>query len=221
MDTEISIFLKNKSWKAYCISLPRCIERRNKFTTWASEHGLTFTFWDAFDKYNLSETNANKINIGKTYSPGATACRRSHEELWKHILEKDHEEYFFIFEDDAGFRSKSYSDLKEFLENCQKIQKQWSILQFGFGTMTGSELHLLSRRNPPNIYQVDFCDQMHANLYTKNAIQELFILSKDEKYKTRPSDGLLLSYLQKKKGIILAPKESIIQQIDTISYIST
>jgi hypothetical protein len=85
--------------------------------------------------------------------------------------------------------------------------------------MTGADLHLISNRIPKGIYQTDFCDQTHAILYTRQAIQDLLSLSQDPKYKTRPSDGLLLAYIQKKKGIVLAPEHSVIEQTDTISYI--
>ncbi len=219
MDNLLNIFLKGKSWKAYCISLPRCVERREKFTSFAKEIGLTFTFWDAFDKNNLKKEDCN-ILIGTKISKGATACRRSHEQLWTHILQNDKNEFFFIFEDDAGFRKKTMKDIQIFLDGVSKVKKQWSAIQFGFGTMTGSELHLLSKQVPRNIFQADFIDQTHAILYTRKSIQEILVLSKDSKFNTRPSDGLLLSLIQKKNGIILSPETSIIEQVDTISYIS-
>jgi GR25 family glycosyltransferase involved in LPS biosynthesis len=222
MDSLLTQTLKTP-WKAYCISLPRCIERRNTFSKWAEEIGLSFTFWDAFDKKNLLPDlfESKKVLVADQYSKGATACRISHELLWDHILKNDSQcKYFFILEDDAGFRSKTVNDLKQFVQNILSLRKPWSILQLGFGTMTGSDLHLLSSRNPPNIFQVDFCDQTHAILYTRDAIQGMRTLSKMDKYKTRPSDGLLLAFAQRKMGIVFAPRSSIIEQVDTISYIS-
>ena len=217
MDDYLSNFCK-APWKAYCISLPRCLERRERFTQWAQENALRFTFWDAIDKQTLSHPtvlSANQLSLG------ATACRLSHEALWQHCLLQDKTvQYFFILEDDAGFKQKSLEDLKRFLEGITKITKPWSILQFGFGTMTGSEVHLMSKRVPPGIFQVDFCDQTHAILYTRQAIQDMLDLSQNPAYQTRPSDGLLLTYVQKKKGNVYAPATSIIEQTDTISYIS-
>ncbi len=217
MNILLDSFCKNP-WKAYCISLPRCTERRERFTKWASENQLSFTFYDAVDKQTLSHAT---VLSGNQMSLGATACRLSHEALWKHCLEDKTTQYFFILEDDAGFRQKTVDDLKRFLEGVSKISKPWSILQFGFGTMTGSDLHLLSRRVPSGIFQVDFCDQTHAVLYTRQAIQDMLDLSENPAYRTRPSDGLLLTYVQKKKGYVVAPQTSILEQTDTISYISS
>lgn len=221
MDELFNQTLK-QPWKAYCISLPRCIERRQTFTKWAKDNGLTFTFWDAFDKQDLTTTQfeLKKVLVANQYSKGATACRISHESLWNHIVQKEsHLNTIVIFEDDAGFRWKTLDELKVFLEGCQKLPP-WSILQLGFGTMTGSELRLISSRNPPDIFQTDFCDQTHAMIYTKKALQDMVDLSKQDKYKTRPSDGLLLSFIQKRLGIVYAPRTSIVEQVDTISYIS-
>jgi GR25 family glycosyltransferase involved in LPS biosynthesis len=221
MDQLLTSFLK-KPWKAYCISLPRCTERRERFQAWAQENKLSVTFWDAYDKREMSEDvfEEKKVFVADHSNRGATACRISHEELWKECLQQK-EEYFFILEDDAGFLTKSLEDVKGFVEGVFKSRKSWSILQLGFGTMTGSHLHLLSSRIPKGIYHVDFCDQTHAILYTRQAIQEMYALSQDPKYKTRPSDGLLLAYVQKKKGIVLAPETSVIEQTDSTSYIGT
>jgi hypothetical protein len=216
MDTVLSSFCKGP-WKAYCISLPRCTERRQRFAQWAGDNQLTFSFWDAVDKQTLSYPT---VISGNQLSLGATACRQSHEALWKHCLQEKDIRFFFLLEDDAGFHSKGLEDLKGFLEGVTKTGKAWSALQFGFGTMTGSDLHLMSKRIPPGIFQVDFCDQTHAILYTRQAIQQMLELSQNPLYATRPSDGLLLTFVQKKKGIVLAPASLIIEQTDTISYIS-
>lgn len=212
------------SWKAYCISLPRCTERRERFTQWASQIGLTFTFWDAFDKENLSEEELHRrgVYVGKTLSPGATACRISHETLWKHILDLDQDKhFFFILEDDAGFLRKDFRHLEEFILKIHTARVQWSILHFGFGTMTGYEMNILNSRIPPGIYKPEFCDQTHAMLYNVSAIRGIYELSQDPKYNDRASDGLFLTYIHKKKGIVLVPKESLIEQTDPISYIRT
>jgi hypothetical protein len=216
MDALLTSFCK-APWKAYCISLPRCTERRERFTQWAEENGLRFSFWDAVDKRDLSYAT---VLSGNQMSMGATACRQSHEALWEHCLQDNETKYFFLLEDDAGFCSKSLEDLKGFLEGVAKTGKTWSALQFGFGTMTGADLHLMSRRIPPGIFQVDFCDQTHAILYSRKAIEHMLELSRNPQFQTRPSDGLLLTFVQKKKGLVLAPASSIIEQTDTISYIS-
>lgn len=223
MDSLFNTFLQGP-WKAYCISLPRCTERRERFQHFASENGLTFTFWDAYDKQTLSDEiyEEKKVLVGNQFSKGATACRISHVSLWYHIILNDAKyKTIVIFEDDAGFLSKSIEDLKEFLKGVSKIQKPWSALQLGFGTMTGSDLHLLSSRNPEDIFKVDFCDQTHAIIYTREAIQSMITLSSTKKYKTCPSDGLFLAFVQRKMGTVYAPRTSILEQTDTISYISS
>ena len=210
------------SWKAYCISLPQCTERRERFSIWATQIGLSFTFWDAFDKENLSQEELHRrgVYVGKSLSPGATACRISHETLWKHILQNDQEKhFFFILEDDAGFVRKTFRQLEEFLLKIHIARVPWSLVHFGFGTMTGYEMNILNSRIPPGIYKPDFCDQTHAMLYNVSAIRDIYELSQDSKYKARASDGLFLTYIHKKKGTVLVPKESLIEQTDPVSYI--
>ena len=222
MDILFSHYVKSP-WKAYCISLPRCQQRRDTFAKWAAENTLPFTFWDACDKQTLSQEvyETKKVLVADHYSKGATACRISHESLWNHILLNDQMyKTIVIFEDDAGFRSKSLRDLAEFLQGVSRLSKPWSILQLGFGTMTGSDVHLLSARNPHDIFQVDFCDQTHAMIYTKDAIQHMVTLSTMKKYETRPSDGLLLAFIQRKMGIVYAPRTSIVEQVDSVSFLS-
>ncbi len=222
MDALLNATLKSP-WKAYCISLPRCKERRKNFTEWAKEHSLSFTFWDAFDKQEMTDQvfQEKGVLVANAYSKGATACRISHESLWNHIVRNEPSlQTIVLFEDDAGFRSKNLTHLKDFLEGVRKLPP-WSILQLGFGTMTGSDLRLLSPRNPPDIFQTDFCDQTHAMIYTRKALQAMLELSKQDKYKTRPSDGLLLAFIQKRLGIVYAPRTSILEQVDTVSYISS
>ena len=206
-----------KSWKAYCINLPRCKERRDTFSRWAADIGLSFTFWDAVDKNDLADSEC-KVKVGTAVSKGATACRRSHEALWRHILYKETAvEYLFIFEDDAGFTDKSITDLKRFFTDVRRVE--WSILQLGFGTMEGVDLSLLSRRNPPGIHRVLFSDEMHALFLKRKALLQLETLSRDTKYETNTSDALLLFFLHKRHGTILAPTKSIITQVDSVSYI--
>lgn len=224
MDTILNHFCQGKPWKAYCISLPRCQERRQRFTEWATVNGLTFTFWDAFDKRNLTEEDCVKqrVNVAGELSKGAIACRISHKCLWNHILENEkHILYFFILEDDAGFKAKTLKDIETFLKNVSLSKESWAAIQFGFGTMTGTQLSLLKPGVSKNIFRPDFTDQMHAILYKRSLIQELKLLSENPRFRTRPSDGLILAYVQQRKGNILCPAESIIEQTDSVSYISS
>jgi GR25 family glycosyltransferase involved in LPS biosynthesis len=217
MNSLLTAVLHGKSWKAYCISLPRCTDRRQRFQAWADSIDLSFTFWDATDKQSLPSGTqgclvANKVSLG------ATACRKSYELLFSHILSHP-VDYVFILEDDAGFKSKTWNHLIEFLRGIQLSKPNWDILQFGFGTMTGVELHLLYRKIPPGIFQANFTDQTHANLYTRDAIIQIQSFLQEPTYTSSPIDGIILKYIQKKKAKVLAPSVSILEQTDTISYI--
>lgn len=223
MDAVLNTFCQGKPWKAYCISLQSCIERRQKFTTWAESIGLTFTFFDAIDKKDLTVTTLKErgieISWGKV-SPGATACRMSHEALWNYVLTREPQlEYVFILEDDAGFVRANQTILEAYIQAIQASKPDWSILQFGFGSMTGFELHLFQRRVPAGIYRADSTDQTHCLFYKRKAIEDIYALSQEEKYQKRTADGLLLAFIQRKKGHIVVPKTSIIEQTDTQSYI--
>lgn len=224
MDAILNHLCEGKPWKAYCISLPRCEERRQRFTVWASQHGLTFTFWDAFDKRNLTEEESSKrpINVAGKPSSGALACRISYEKLWDYILQNDTGiPNIFILEDDAGFLTKSLEDFGSFSKNIVSLKEKWLAIQFGFGTMTGTQMSLLRPGVSKNIFRVDFSDQTHAILYKRSSIRELKRLSELPRYRTRPADGLLLALIQERKGPIFCPAESIIEQTDSISYIAS
>lgn len=224
MDKILNTLCEGKPWKAYCISLPRCTERRERFGRWASEHQLTFTFWDAFDKKDLTEEAYLKrpINVAGAPSKGALACRISYEQLWAHILEKDEGiPNIFILEDDAGFLKKNLEDLERFCNSLVSMKEKWMAIQFGFGTMTGTQMSLLRPGTSRNIFRVDFTDQTHAIIYKRSSIRELKALSENPRYRTRPADGLVLALIQQRKGAVYAPAESIIEQTDSVSYISS
>jgi GR25 family glycosyltransferase involved in LPS biosynthesis len=224
MDRLLTKFCGGKPWKAYCISLPRCDERRKRFSAWASENRLTFQYWDAFDKKNLTDEicTQRQVNVAGQPSKGALACRISYEQLWNSILEKDAGiPNIFILEDDAGFLKKNLADFETFLNRLASTNESWMAVQFGFGTMTGTQLSLLKPGVSQNIFRVDFSDQTHAILYKRSAIRELKALSENPRYRTRPADGLVLAMIQQRKGAIYAPSESILEQVDPISYIST
>lgn len=223
MDKIITTLCEGKPWKAYCVSLPRCEERRKRFIEWASQNGLTFTFWDAFDKKNLTEDDCAKrqVNVAGKPSTGALACRISYEKLFDHILEKDAGiPNLFILEDDAGFRRKNLEDFEKFSNSIVSLKDKWMAIQFGFGTMTGTQMGLLKAGVSKNIFRVDFSDQTHAILYKRSSIRELKALSENPRYRTRPADGLVLALIQQRKGAVYAPAESIIEQTDSVSYIS-
>lgn len=223
MDSLFNSVFGEGKWKAFCINLERATERRQTFEAFAKQYNLTFTFWKATDKLDLTKDELKKRGciVADNVNAGATACRMSHERLMKHIIDKElYYSYFIIFEDDCGFLKKTFQHLEIFLSEVMRSKTPWNILQLGFGTMTGIELNMISKRVPPNIMKVEFTDQTHAMIYTRDTILHLDVHSQDPKYKASPWDGLLLHYILRKKGIILTAKNSILEQVDTVSFIS-
>jgi GR25 family glycosyltransferase involved in LPS biosynthesis len=223
MDSLFNTVFGEGKWKAYCINLERATERKTKFQEFAKQYNLTFSFWNATDKLDLSKKVLEKRGclVADNVSSGATACRMSYERLIKHIIDNElYYSYFIIFEDDCGFLKKTFQHLEIFISEVMRSKTPWSILQLGFGTMTGIELNLISKRVPPNIMKAEFTDQTHAMIYTRDTLLHLDVHSQDPKYLHSPWDGLLLHYILRKKGIILTPKTSILEQVDTVSFIS-
>ena len=70
MNSFLDKFCGKDKWSVYCISLERCTERRINFTNWANSVDLTFTFFDAIDKRDLTEA---VCVVGQESSIGATA----------------------------------------------------------------------------------------------------------------------------------------------------
>lgn len=223
MDSALNTLAGGKRWAAYCMSLPSASEARETFTKWAQDNGLTFQFWDAIPASTLTHTdisnNGVQVSWGKI-DANATAWRLSHMSLWNHILQSELDlEYVFILEDTAGYLRANKQIFTAYTQAIHQSRPEWSIVQFGFGTMTGLELNLFQRRVPPGIFRVDSTDQTHALFYDRDAIQDMFALGQDEKYRSRPVDGLLMAFIQKKKGHILAPKTAIIERVQALPKI--
>jgi GR25 family glycosyltransferase involved in LPS biosynthesis len=221
-DTWLNRNCGQGKWKAYCISLKRCTERRNNFTVWANDVGLTFDFFDAIDKKNLTQDilDSNGIIVGKEISSGATACRFSHEALYDLAL-KDGAEYIFILEDDAGFVHSTKEDLEEFLKALEKSKSKLrpSMIQFGFHTATKTQYNLFYKSISDLIYKYDYADQTHAILYTSKTISMLYDLCKNKKHIRKPIDAIINVFQINNMGLCLGPSSSLIEQVDSVSYI--
>ena len=219
-DDWLNRYCGRYKWKAYCISLKRCTERRNNFTEWANNVGLSFEFFDAIDKNNLTEETLDSkgVIVGKETIPGATACRLSHEAIYDIAL-KDGTDYVFILEDDAGFVKSTKADLEEFLKALEQSKLKSSMVQFGFHTCTKVQYNLLNRSVNPLIYKYEYADQAHAILYRSKAISMLRELCLAKQHLRKPIDAIINVFQINKMGACLGPCESVIEQVDSISYI--
>ena len=208
-------------WRAYCISLRRCEERRAAFTAWAAGVDLPFSFWDATDKLDLSGAT---VKVGGKPSLGAEACRRSHEALYRHCLGEP-EPYVFILEDDAGFKvcaadltAGKCEAVTNFIAAVAKSNLSWAMIQFGYHTASTTQMALFKPVDK-RIFRYDVADQTHAILFKKKTVKELLDLCGQEKSRARPIDGILNIYQTRRVGLCIGPERSLIHQVDHVSYI--
>ena len=220
MDIYLDKMCGKDKWAAYCISLKRCVERRSNFTKWAESIDLTFEFFDAIDKLNLnaSDIDAHGTIVGKEISPGATACRMSHEALYKKIL-TDKIQWVFILEDDAGFIHSSKEELYEFCKTLVSSTIKPGMFQFGYHTASKIPYSCLRPSAHPSLYKYEYADQAHAILYKRNTIEVLDLLCKDPRNIRHPIDAVI--NIWQRKNTCIGPEISIIEQVDPISYIWT
>ena len=130
MNKILNELVGENNWKAFCISLERCQERRANFSNWANDVDLSFQFWNATDKNTLEEAFVKVNNI---LNLGATACSLSHYHLYKYLLKTYDCKYFFILEDDCGFKNSNKQELNtnQFnltIQFCNKRNKYFSFL---------------------------------------------------------------------------------------------
>ncbi len=214
-------------WRAYCISLPRCTERRAAFTAWAAAVDLPFSFWDAVDKLDLSGEPV--VRVGKVPSAGAEACRRSHEALYRHCLGQP-EAYFLILEDDAGYGAavargdcdagnEDNSPIIEFTAAVGRSGLPWAMVQFGYHTAATTQIALYNPAVDKRLYRYDVADQAHAILFRKKTVRELLDLCSQEKFQARPIDGIINIYQTRRMGLCIGPEVSLIRQVDSKSFI--
>lgn len=213
MDAFLDKFCGKGKWSAYCISLERCVERRANFEAWAKHVDLTFTFFDAIDKRNLTEA---VCIVGNEPNMGATACRLSHEALYKEIATTSNE-WVMIFEDDAGFKNSNQANLYKFLDVLSKSKLRPQMVQFGYHTAEKLMMNLVWKTIDPMIYKYEAADQAHAILYRKKTITDLMGLCSIEAHKKKPIDAVIIIW--QRKNSCLGPETSVIEQVDPISYI--
>jgi GR25 family glycosyltransferase involved in LPS biosynthesis len=213
MDAFLDKFCGKDKWAAYCISLERCTERRANFEAWAKHVELTFTFFNAIDKRDLTEA---VCLVGDEPSLGATACRLSHMALYE-VAASTNKEWILIFEDDAGFKNSSKADLYKFLDVLSSSKLRPQMVQFGYHTAEKLMMNLIWKTIDPMIYKYEAADQAHAILYRKKTITDLMGLCSIEVHKKKPIDAVIIVW--QRKNSCIGPETSVIEQVDPISYI--
>lgn len=209
MNKILDELVGDNNWKAYCISLNRCIERREKFTEWAKEIELNFNYWDATDKNEITDAYVKVNNI---LNMGATACSLSHYNLYKYLLKNYKCSYFFILEDDCGFKTSSKEELYEFMKHIKNFNFNWDVLWFGYHETGFKKMTQITS----HINYIMNTHLSHA-LFVRREIIE-FIVQIYETVKELPIDWVI-DITRQKKCITLGPVKTIIDQVDNFSYI--
>jgi GR25 family glycosyltransferase involved in LPS biosynthesis len=225
LDSLLDSLLGKNNWEAYCINLDVAKDRNNSFTNWAQSLGLSFKFWSATDKNSLSPSDYQQCDVivnNEFKSPGATACRLSHIRLFKYLLSNfPNKEYFFIFEDDCGFKSDSETaknikkeTLFQYISDVKQYNTNWDSLVFGYHDTGAKQLNPISER----LNLVLRSHLAHATIYKRSAMESIIYLHSLPQTRNLPFDWLT-DILRDLKSITLGPKTSIIDQIDDFSYI--
>ncbi len=94
--------------KVYCLSLPRSVDRRRRFSAEAARAGLAFKYVDGLDARGaeagelsrLADQRLAEQRFGRRLSPGEIACAEGHLRIYRRLLDSD-AEAALIFEDDV------------------------------------------------------------------------------------------------------------------------
>lgn len=219
LNDKLDQFLGKNNWTSYCIHLKNANQRTISFTNWTNEIGLHFNWWDAFDKSNLNENDPFVIINNKIKSPGATACRISHEKLYRYLLDNyPDREYFLIFEDDAGFNKDDIKQTKNnifvFLDYVKQFKNRWDVLWFGYHDTGMKNLQPINN----NLLHVRQAHRAHAFLINRIGLEYILYYCSLNELKHLPIDWII-DYIRN-SAITIGPPFTIIDQIDQISYIN-
>lgn len=229
LDNLLDQLLGINNWNAYCINLDIATDRRKSFSKWASDVGLTFEYWKATDKNTLTALDYQECDVvvnNQFKSPGATACRLSHLRLFRHLLKQfPDKEYFFVFEDDCGFKevpgtsktepgSVKKQMLYQYIQDIMEYKTNWDMLLFGYHDTGAKQLAQISER----LNLVVQAHLAHATIYKRSVLESILYICDQPGTKQLPFDWIT-DILRNLKSITLGPKDSIIDQIDDFSYI--
>jgi GR25 family glycosyltransferase involved in LPS biosynthesis len=216
MNDILDNLLGKNNWSAHCINLERAIDRRETFANFAKDIELNFDFYKAVDKKDLKKEELFVyINNDRYPHDGGTACFMSHNNLYNYLLENYNCEYFFILEDDAGFKNSNKKELFDFFESVKKININWGILEFGYHD-TGFNQRI---NIDHNLCLIQHKHLTHAFLIKRECI--IFMLeeiSKNKNLDRCPPIDWIKDFIFK-KTVVLGPRYTIIDQVDSKSYI--
>lgn len=110
----------------YCINLPARTDRWEKIRRRFADHpDLHVNRWLAFGPTQLGAYN---YSVGyRPLGEGASACARSHFELWLYMVERELP-YMFILEDDAVFRKDWREIVQAKLDTIETDDPEWDCL---------------------------------------------------------------------------------------------
>lgn len=208
-------------WIAYCINLDRASKRKTNFLNFCEKVGLNVNIWSATDKLTLTPDDYKKADVYINYtskSPGATACRLSHHSLITHLLTNHSDkEYYFILEDDAGFKTENtgLEDLNDYINDIIKNNINFDHIWFGY--IPNVMIH--SQIITPITCQLIRTHLTHSMLFKKQQLEYHLLLLTDDKYKQLAVDWTADLLRELNLGITLGPVKNIITQTDDFSFI--
>lgn len=230
LNDSLNYLCGENNWVGYTINLERCNERRTQFQRWADYCGLTFNWWKATDKLQLTEDDYKICDVyvnGTIKSSGATACRLSHYRLAKYLLsspEYKDKKYFLIMEDDVSFigneedRKSKKTKLLDFCNEIKDKNYKWDHIWF-YSVPTGM------KRRIPISKNVCIFAQTHSTvmmLFERSQLElHVKILeTEDPQIKSLPVDWTSDIIRTNKLGICLGPMENAIDHDDSgVSFV--
>lgn len=212
------------NWKCFIINLKRATKRRESVSLFCKEIGLeSYEFYEAVDKIDLMRQGEDslkyKAEINGKHIIGQTACRMSHENLYKHFLNNYKEEYLFVLEDDAGFVTdnsgfgknpefQNMKNLTSFMNELANIPKHlWNSLTFGLSYNVSFPL-------TNHVRITKKTDLTHAMVLDRSACYYLLGTIEDKRYFYMPIDHITNVPRSNNSLITLSPRETIIDQTD-------
>lgn len=242
MDAALDACLGKNNVEVYCISLPHATDRRRRFEAFASSIGMTFSFWNAIDKQNLTPEDLKMacVRIGDAHCPGASACRLSIHQCLESFYQHSTKDYILILEDDAGFETNgrttpssssemsNLQDLIRFLEDCCKHNEKnpydrWLQVWFGYYDDDRTNFRPFHTHQTEKVltsslaYQCLGTSCTHAMLFRRDTVELLLFGLLRMEGRHLPIDWFTKTMMA--DVLTLIPPKTIIAQTDDYSYV--